>query len=691
MKAMIVQHETYSFQLRVWLGDISEGEARKLIATCGWRFKGPYESYSQGYSYFFFVYKPWGKNDLRAVDFAGIVKQAAWELDIGVSQILYGDEVPDQEYDLGLTSQDDDQDEEDQEDGFDEPIDEQDDELNDEDEEPCEDGDEDYEANTDDHEDDSDDEYEDGEEEDEDAFPLRQNDVPMDESALDVIVDHEGGDGHTIDRPAAGQHMKPHIDGHHLEEIADRMEELHSALQPLIHQVGRSKLDNYGGPIMRIRRLAGDIFAETTLSLISLHLLSPTEETLRTAIQISPNALLRLDESSVDRLAQWAVHVLQNHPDLVVRLLEPVPQKTNEMKLHLAQAYLELGQVEDLMVIAKQLEDQGYRLSEVYHLLALAFKDLEPHLAESYIKKAVQANPNNRQAVKDAVEIIRLRDELLAFLDQHLERLSSGIEMYRSRDLYEEKVRCLVEYSGVSNRALVDAILDLMEAYGFAEERCWSFYEQYARKSNLSSRDLMDILTSMGSGNRVLKEIENLALSEIGKSAGADATVIEDACIALQASGREDGARELWELYMNERCELEKKGMFGSRAEPAQLFQHLAGVDQWPSLMDHRVAIVGGTQRVREKVVDILKRHCHLRSVAEVPPSWERNLSQSDVDRLLRGATFVVVITGAMKHLTSNMVSNWEKRQRHNPRMVFPRGRGVSGIIASILHHAAQP
>lgn len=135
--------------------------------------------------------------------------------------------------------------------------------------------------------------------------------------------------------------------------------------------------------------------------------------------------------------------------------------------------------------------------------------------------------------------------------------------------------------------------------------------------------------------------------------------------------------------------EVTKEGVGGPEAGSDALAHDLA-VEQWPDLSDERVAIVGGTPQVREKVVAVVREQCRPRSLVEVPPSWERNLSQSDVDRLLRGATFVVVTTGALKHLTTNMVSNWEKRQRHNPRMVYPQGRGVSGVLTAIAHHAAQ-
>lgn len=87
MDILIRQHEAFP---RVWVSHADRSEAVRLLKACGWKYKGPMDSYDPNYEHYFFVYKPWGKNDLTPEDFAAVVAQTSRTLGIDVKFLWVG-------------------------------------------------------------------------------------------------------------------------------------------------------------------------------------------------------------------------------------------------------------------------------------------------------------------------------------------------------------------------------------------------------------------------------------------------------------------------------------------------------------------------------------------------------------------------------------------------------------------------
>ncbi len=102
-----------------------------------------------------------------------------------------------------------------------------------------------------------------------------------------------------------------------------------------------------------------------------------------------------------------------------------------------------------------------------------------------------------------------------------------------------------------------------------------------------------------------------------------------------------------------------------------------------------RLALVGGHQQMRARVIQTLRQEYHLQ-IDEVPPLREGNLRLGQVEDKIGHSELVLVVTGYIGHDLSGMVDNLEERGRLSGRVrKLPGQLGASGILRTIREFLA--
>lgn len=672
MHFLVKQHDQFQFQLRLWIGGVTEVEAVRLVRECGWKFKGPMTSYDSKFDYYFFVYKPWGENDLTPEFYAQLMIGAVLRKDSSISVFYVAKESPDSIY---INTDEDFVGEEDYED---------------------------YESDEDYDGDDSESTNVPGEDQDEngkEGSPLEDQDLePAGIATIEPETTSENSDqfggqdesnGHSIinkEKYQANTQTPIGGDTRELENPTSLLDALDNSVNSLLESVSTPS-DLLLGPTplasfeLARSRLA-ELYGRLTLTLLAAGYLEPSESVVSSILAVAPSAISNLPGECVLKVATWVAKELTGRPDLVSGFLERVEQLPPALLLELAKSYEKINAYDKMLKVLRMLEGDSYKLAEVYRLFARAYRDSDTEKAEHYILRAYHEDPENYQLIEEVLAIVQDRTQRLKVVDEYLSRITTWSEALKARNLFEERVRCLAEFSGPSNKAFINAVLDLMEVTGYDQLKCVQFYNTYVKPVKLGHRDLMSILTSMPSCPEVLDEVERIAVEETARLPRADTAVLRDAYMMLR-SERPETARTILELYRESVAEFERDPLvdMGQTGLNYQVIE-----DHEIDLKNERIVIVGGAESVRRRIVVELGERFGVDSVAEIPPSWERNLTQDEVNRILKGASIIVLITGAIKHATSNMVNNWLKRQKRRPRVVYPAGRGSSGVLIAILN-----
>jgi hypothetical protein len=130
------------------------------------------------------------------------------------------------------------------------------------------------------------------------------------------------------------------------------------------------------------------------------------------------------------------------------------------------------------------------------------------------------------------------------------------------------------------------------------------------------------------------------------------------------------------------------------RADAAKLEIQLASdentISTTTNLASIRLALVGGHQSTRRKVIHELCESYGLQNYVEIAPSSEAYVNRSSVQAQISNCNLIVVITGYMGHDLSQIVSDLKKDGALIGNVFFLACRGKSGIVRAILNQVQK-
>ncbi len=101
-------------------------------------------------------------------------------------------------------------------------------------------------------------------------------------------------------------------------------------------------------------------------------------------------------------------------------------------------------------------------------------------------------------------------------------------------------------------------------------------------------------------------------------------------------------------------------------------------------LNDKWVALIGGYEKVRHRVRDILTQDYSLGKFTEVAPSWEESISEKKVRAAVAGADLIVVVHRCVKHDGADTLNAVVERTELAERVCYAAGKGQSSIIRAV-------
>ncbi|MEL6469048.1 MAG: hypothetical protein AAFQ74_04930 [Cyanobacteria bacterium J06623_4] len=108
-----------------------------------------------------------------------------------------------------------------------------------------------------------------------------------------------------------------------------------------------------------------------------------------------------------------------------------------------------------------------------------------------------------------------------------------------------------------------------------------------------------------------------------------------------------------------------------------------------PDLSAVKLGIVGGHDATRREVIKTLVDDYGLKQWVEVPPTWEKSLSQRVLKGKLERCDLTVIVTGYMNHSLTNAVQGLKESGGLAGDVVLLNFRGKSGVVREILRLAA--
>lgn len=100
-------------------------------------------------------------------------------------------------------------------------------------------------------------------------------------------------------------------------------------------------------------------------------------------------------------------------------------------------------------------------------------------------------------------------------------------------------------------------------------------------------------------------------------------------------------------------------------------------------LRGKRITLIGGNERVRRQVEQLVYDQFSLEDLREVAPSWEQRVDKEKVKYAVNGADLIVVVWKQMKHDMKDALDTClDKKQKQLVR--YPLGHGTSSIIRVI-------
>lgn len=104
-----------------------------------------------------------------------------------------------------------------------------------------------------------------------------------------------------------------------------------------------------------------------------------------------------------------------------------------------------------------------------------------------------------------------------------------------------------------------------------------------------------------------------------------------------------------------------------------------------------KLGIVGGHDATRREVIKELSECYQLKHWVEVPPTWEKSLSQRVLKAKLEHCDLIVIVTGYMNHSLTQAVCGLKESGGLSGKVVLLNFRGKSGIVREILRLATRP
>lgn len=114
------------------------------------------------------------------------------------------------------------------------------------------------------------------------------------------------------------------------------------------------------------------------------------------------------------------------------------------------------------------------------------------------------------------------------------------------------------------------------------------------------------------------------------------------------------------------------------------------GVPVERPLQGRRIVLAGGDAPTRSRAAKRLVGYGAAR-VTEVPPAYEVNLSQDQVQERMKGMQVVVVNWRQTKHQTTDAISAALERLRPKPDRLYAPGTGFSSVLTTVLEWAKAP
>ena len=107
-------------------------------------------------------------------------------------------------------------------------------------------------------------------------------------------------------------------------------------------------------------------------------------------------------------------------------------------------------------------------------------------------------------------------------------------------------------------------------------------------------------------------------------------------------------------------------------------------------LSEMKLGIVGGHDATRREVIKELSELYGLKQWVEVPPTWEKSLSQRVLKAKLEHCDLIVIVTGYMNHSLTQAVYGLKESGGLSGKVELLNFRGKSGVVREILRLAVQ-